>query len=75
MVTHSEPEDLKDITIGSTHWRLWASDAGKQYATRAGTLTDQQISDGYEMTIAADTPEELSHLLRQQPDARQGANA
>lgn len=75
MVTHGEPEDPRDIKVGSACWRLWESDAGTQYATRAGRLTDKQLLAGYEMTIAADTPEELSHLLRKQPDAHQEANA
>lgn len=66
MATQRKPLNPR-ITVGSTMWCLWASDGG-YYATRDGQLTDAQIQAGYEMTIAADTPEERARLLSQQPD-------
>lgn len=50
-------------------WTVWLSDGGRWYATRAGTLTDQQLRSGLARTLAADGPDELRGLLTQQPDA------
>lgn len=47
-------------------WMVWRSDAGRWYATRAGKLTDQQLLSGFAMTVAADSPDSLRGLLREQ---------
>ncbi|MEV5754095.1 hypothetical protein AB0L00_40310 [Actinoallomurus sp. NPDC052308] len=47
-------------------WVVWRSDAGHWYATRAGSLTDQQIQAGQAMTVAAEAPETLRLLLAEQ---------
>jgi hypothetical protein len=47
-------------------WTVWRSDGGRWYATRAGSLTDQQLLSGLAMTVAADGPEELRGLLDEQ---------
>jgi hypothetical protein len=54
-------------------WVVWRSDAGHWYATRAGSLTDQQIQAGYAMTVAAEAPETLRLLLAQQERPGEGA--
>lgn len=64
-----DPRDPKSIKVGSTHWRLWQSDSGWRYATRGGFLTETQMRHGCEMTLDAETLEELHHLLLAQPDA------
>lgn len=54
-------------------WHLWRSDAGSgaHYATRRGSLSNEQMLAGYERTLPADSPEELRRLLLGQPDAPQ----
>ncbi|GLW62480.1 hypothetical protein Arub01_07240 [Actinomadura rubrobrunea] len=47
-------------------WLVWRSDAGRWYATRSGDLTDAQLQAGYAMTVAADDPDGLRRLLRDQ---------
>lgn len=54
-------------------WKVWLSDAGRWYATRAGRLTDQQLLSGLAMTVAADTPDTLRSLLDEQADPDVGA--
>jgi hypothetical protein len=54
-------------------WVVWRSDAGHWYATRAGSLTDQQIQAGYAMTVAAEVPETLRLLLDEQEHPGEGA--
>lgn len=54
-------------------WMVWRSDAGRWYATRAGSLTDQQLLSGYAMTVAADSPGSLRDLLRDQAHPGEGA--
>jgi hypothetical protein len=54
-------------------WVVWRSDAGHWYATRAGSLTDQQIQSGYAMTVAAEAPETLRLLLAEQERPGEGA--
>ena len=63
-----DPQDPKSIKVGSTHWRLWQSDRGWRYATRGGFLTEAQMRHGCEMTLDAETPEELHSRLLAQPD-------
>jgi hypothetical protein len=52
-------------------WTVWRSDSGRWYATRSGSLTDRQLLSGLAMTVAAETPEGLRVLLREQ--ARPGS--
>jgi hypothetical protein len=67
-IPQSRPKN-PTVTVGSTTWLLWRSDTGARYATRCGKhLTEDQIRAGCEMTVAADSIEELTHLLRAQPD-------
>ncbi|GAA0329828.1 hypothetical protein NE235_24235 [Actinoallomurus spadix] len=54
-------------------WIVWRSDAGHWYATRAGSLTDQQIRAGQAMTVAAEAPETLRLLLAEQERPGEGA--
>jgi hypothetical protein len=61
------------IHHGGGTWRLWTSDGGGHYAVRAGVLTNDQLLAGYAKTLAADSPEELHHLLDEQPDAPESA--
>lgn len=64
----TDPQDPKSVKVGSVHWRLWESDSGTPYATRAGHLTEEQMLAGCEMTIPANSQEELHRLLLAQPD-------
>lgn len=54
-------------------WKVWRSDAGRWYATRAGSLTDQQLLSGYAMTVAADNEDSLRDLLGDQAHPGEGA--
>jgi hypothetical protein len=54
-------------------WKVWRSDAGRWYATRAGSLTDEQLLSGYAMTVAADGAESLRGLLGEQEHPGEGA--
>jgi hypothetical protein len=49
-----------------TGWRVWASDSGALYATRTTDLTKDEMSDGLEMTVAADDPRDLLEQIREQ---------
>jgi hypothetical protein len=66
------PDEAMQAWIGRV-WHIWRSDAGSgaHYATRRGNLTNEQMLEGYERTLPADTPEELRRLLLSQPDAPQ----
>jgi hypothetical protein len=46
-------------------WRPWRSDAGRFWATRAGTLP-RRIPPGYAMTLDGDTPAQLAEAIRAQ---------
>lgn len=58
--------------VVSDRWHLWISEHGNgsYYATRLERLTEDQIRDGHCMTLAADSPEELTRLIREQPDEK-----
>lgn len=56
-------------------WTVWRSDAGRWYATRAGSLTDEQLLSGYAMTVAAEGEESLRGLLGEQERAHPGEGA
>ena len=68
-VIEVDPKDPRTVRVGATLWRLMQSDTGACYATRGGFLTDDQLMCGYEMTLDADTQEELHERLLAQPDA------
>lgn len=71
-----DPLDPRSIKVGSVHWRLWQSDSGVCYATRGGFLTEAQMRLGCEMTLDADSPEELNRRLLAQPDpSAEGVNS
>ncbi len=54
-------------------WKVWQSDAGRWYATRAGRLSDEQLLAGLAMTVAADAAENLRGLLGEQAHPGEGA--
>jgi hypothetical protein len=56
-------------------WKVWRSDAGRWYATRAGRLSDEQLLSGLAMTVAADAPENLRDLLGEQVQVHPGEGA
>jgi hypothetical protein len=61
-----EPQDSSDVP----GWRLWQSDGGSYYATRKPRrlcLTHEQLLAGFEMTLAADSPDALARLIDAQP--------
>jgi hypothetical protein len=63
----SDFDDVKaTIEAEFSDWMVWRSDAGRWYATRSGKLTDQQLLSGAAMTVAADSPDSLRALLREQ---------
>lgn len=53
-------------------WVVWRSDAGRWYATRTETLTDQQLEAGCAMTVAAEEPDGLRILLVEQERPGEG---
>ena len=55
-----------EIEAEFPEWTVWRSDAGRWYATRAGRLTDQQLSSGHAMTVAGDSADALRGLLGEQ---------
>jgi hypothetical protein len=63
--------DPKTLRVGSVYWRLWSSDGRTRYATRAGKLSLKQLEAGCEMTLVADSAEDLSRRLLDQPDVTQ----
>lgn len=54
-------------------WKVWRSDAGRWYATRAGRLSDEQLLGGLAMTVVADGADGLRGLLGQQTHPGEGA--
>lgn len=47
-------------------WRTWRSGGGGYWATRMGDLTDADLANGLEMTLAADSADELQNKIAQQ---------
>lgn len=60
------------IEVDFPEWMVWRSDAGRWYATRSGTLTDEQLLNGYAMTVAADSPDGLRGVLSEQARPLEG---
>lgn len=70
--------DSEVIEVGGESWRLWRSDSGGHYATRATPLTDEQACQlGYARTVFADTRMGVVaqiHAQADMPDLPETAN-
>jgi hypothetical protein len=53
-------DDLAAVREQHPDWRIWASDAGWKYATRAGLMAPRTG-----ITVHGKTPEALSHAIDQ----------
>ncbi|MGP3917639.1 hypothetical protein [Nonomuraea sp. 10N515B] len=70
------PEPLVNLQAANPGWSIWTSrgDCGfvsRCYATRLGELTRDQTDRGLAMTVHAETPDGLSHLLAKQAEISQ----
>lgn len=52
-------------------WTCWQSDRGRWWATRKGTITQQQMNAGCSATVDADTLDDLAEVLAEQEQLRE----
>lgn len=59
-------QQLREVALALTGWRIWHSSSGDLYATRNNDITEDEIAAGLEMTVAASSSVELVGLIKRQ---------